>query len=213
MGELWERAGALGCNDFSLTAAQGPMAELQVPVSMRACEHDSHMRAYAHDSHMRACAHDSHMSHACRPNSTITATTTPLLLSDAAPRNPFDPLPQGCMGIWEQGSRAPRAGATNEVQAKPQISVDPQQGMLRPARGPEDLGVDCGQGPVAVGRPEDQQQRGLYNPGDNVLGSSEIARLGSESSSVASGGLGCNHHSDDCRLVTEQWRVLACHIA
>ena len=213
-GGVVERAGALGCNDFSLTAAQGPMAELQVPVSMRACEHDSHMRAYAHDSHMRACAHDSHMSHACRPNSIITATTTtPLLLSDAAPRNPFDPLPQGCMGIWEQGSRASRTGATNEVQARPQVSVDPQQGMLRPARGPEDLGGDCGQGPVAVGRPEDQQQRGLYNPGDNVLGSSEIVRLGSESSSVASGGLGCNHHSDDGRLVTEQWRVLACHIA
>ena len=78
------------------------------------------------------------------------------------------------------------------------VSADPQPGMLRPARGPEDRGVNYGQGPGAVGRPDDQQQRGMYNPGDkNVLGSFEVARLGSESSSVAGGGLGCNCHSDD----------------
>ena len=105
------------------TAPQGPMAELQVPASMRACEHDSHIRAYAHDSHMRACAHDSHMSHACRPTSTTIAATPPLLFSDAADRNPLDPLPQGCVGsgnkVWGQLGPVLRFGrsATGHAEA------------------------------------------------------------------------------------------------
>ena len=36
------RAGVSDCNHFSLTAAEEPRAELQVPASIRACEHDSH---------------------------------------------------------------------------------------------------------------------------------------------------------------------------
>ena len=154
------RAGVLGGSDFSLTAAQWPRTELQVPVSMRACEHDSHMRAYAHDSLM---------SHACRPTATTAVTTTPMLLSDVVPRNPLDPLPQGCMGVWDQGTGGVGIDAPNEVQARPQVHADPQQGMLRPTRGPEDVGVNYGQGSGAEGRPDDQRQgRDVYSPGDKT---------------------------------------------
>ena len=34
-------AGVLQCNDFFLTAAQGPRTELQALASIKACEHDS----------------------------------------------------------------------------------------------------------------------------------------------------------------------------
>ena len=39
------------------------------------------------------------------------------------------------MGVWDQGSGRVEIDAPREVQARPQVYADPQQGMLRPARG------------------------------------------------------------------------------
>ncbi|CAE7900457.1 unnamed protein product [Symbiodinium microadriaticum] len=59
--------------------------------------------------------------------------------------------------------------AMRSVQARPQVHADPQQGMLRPTRGPEDVGVNYGQGSGAEGRPDDQRQgRDVYSPGDKT---------------------------------------------